>query len=534
MKTALMVAKEIRLRPTKTCAPSFFNRQLAPELRSKIIDFSPAAAQKQRVNSRGENFYADWRKNGRVADGLHETGGVPPEKLLQAIWLHQRLRRDRLQTGDGRRVRVFHPGFASAGGGPDFRGSVLQIGDAPAVTGDVEIDLVCGGWRAHGHDRNPDFKNVILHVVWTAGEGTGAALSRNSPAAILPLKDYLDASLAELSLVLESESGLPENLQGKCSSPLRELDSGQLGKILHAAALVRLENKAKAMLSRARAAGWEQVLWEQLFRALGYKNNAWPMQHLAETRNRWSAAAASAFDFQARLLGISGLLPDELTRSQKSSDTYLRRVWDAWWRERDGYGDCILPRAAWKFHGLRPANHPQRRLALAAHWLAAGKLAAKIEAWCATPLDDKNPVAPLHKIFQVERDDYWSWHWTFKSARQARPQPLLGEARVTDMAVNVILPWLWIRSKAGGNEKIQREVERRFLVWPAAEDNSILKLARQRLLGTTNPRGLKGAAQQQGLMQIVRDFCEHSNAICTDCRFPELVQSLKFKAQSQT
>jgi hypothetical protein len=25
-------------------------------------------------------------------------------------------------------------------------------------------------------------------------------------------------------------------------------------------------------------------------------------------------------------------------------------------------------------------------------------------------------------------------------------------------------------------------------------------------------------------MQVVRDFCEHSNAICTGCRFPELVR----------
>jgi predicted amidohydrolase len=27
-------------------------------------------------------------------------------------------------------------------------------------------------------------------------------------------------------------------------------------------------------------------------------------------------------------------------------------------------------------------------------------------------------------------------------------------------------------------------------------------------------------------MQIVRDFCSHSNAVCEDCRFPELVRSL--------
>jgi Ni,Fe-hydrogenase III component G len=38
---------------------------------------------------------------------------------------------------------------------------------------------------------------------------------------------------------------------------------------------------------------------------------------------------------------------------------------------------CILPRPAWKFHGLRPANHPQRRLALAAHWLADEKVHLK-------------------------------------------------------------------------------------------------------------------------------------------------------------
>jgi hypothetical protein len=35
------------------------------------------------------------------------------------------------------------------------------------------------------------------------------------------------------------------------------------------------------------------------------------------------------------------------------------------------------------------------------------------------------------------------------------------------------------------------------------------------------------AAAQQGLLQIVRDFCDHSNAICADCRFPELVRNMQ-------
>jgi len=340
----------------------------------------------------------------------------------------------------------------------------------------------------------------------------------------LALKEFLDAPPAELALALESESGLPETLRGKCSAPLRELPGGRLAELLRAAARVRFENKAAAILARARHSGWEQALWEQLFRALGYKSNIWPMQNLAEAKPRWAQGAGSPFEIQARLLGVSGLLPEELTRAQKTADTFLRKAWDVWWRDRDEYADCTLPRTMWKFHGQRPANHPQRRLALASHWLAAESLAGKLEAWCVADLPERAWLGSLHEIFQVKRDDFWSWHWTFKSPRLTKPQPLLGEGRVTDLAINVVLPWLWVRAREGGSEKVLQSVERRFFAWPSAGDNSVLKLARQRLLGTANAKILKGAAQQQGLMQIVRDFCEHSNAICADCRFPELVR----------
>jgi hypothetical protein len=492
-----------------------------------------------------ENLYAKWRSQIVAANFLRDEN-FPTERLLQAVWQHQRLKRGELKTADGKTVRVFHPGFASVEGGPDFRDAVLQIGDDAPRSGDVEIDLRSGGWRAHGHDKNKSFQNVILHVVWDEAKPI-----ENTPA-VLSLKNVLDSPLAELSLSLEKESlrSLPENLRGKCSAPLRELDEMKLAELLKQAARVRFENKAAAILARAKNSGWEQALWENLFRALGYKHNTWPMQNLAEIKPRWFAGENSAqrpcqsnlaFEFQSRLLGVSGLLPDELNRAQKGADNYLRRVWDCWWRERDGFSDSILPRAAWKFHGLRPANHPQRRLALASHWLADKIFVSRIENWSANgdfggrvgvlgrpdaaarrPYQDE-----LKEILQVEHDEFWSWHWTFKSARMKKPQPLLGDARVTDLAVNVILPWLWVRAKEGGNEKIQREVEQRFFAWPAAEDNSVLKLARQRLLGTANARVLTSAAAQQGLMQVVRDFCEHSNAVCDDCRFPELVRGWK-------
>jgi hypothetical protein len=505
------------------------------------------------LNPSAENFYAAWRARHRAVDVLRDENGFPTERLLQAIWQHQRLRRDQLKTLDGQSVRILHPGFANAEGGPDFRGAVIQIGAEPPRAGDVEVDLRSHGWRAHGHDRNPNFRSVILHVVWEDTKPIG-----NAPV-VLSLKTALDAPLGELSQWLENESAsvLPENLRGQCSAPLRALDEAQLANLLSQAARVRLEAKAAQFSARARHAGWEQALWEGLFRALGYKHNAWPMQNLAESRGRWTSHANSALEFQARLLGIGGLLPAELTRSQTSSDAYLRRVWDCWWRERDEFADCILPRAVWKFHGLRPANHPQRRLALASHWLADKNFIPKIEKWIAAEIskgragsllpaadatDSAHGVArptaqkfceSLHEILQPPPNEFWSWHWTWRSVRLKKPQPLLGAPRVTDLAVNVILPWLWARAAEGKNAALRLEIEQRYFAWPAAEDNSVLKLARQRLLGTSGSRALRSAAAQQGLLQIIRDFCAHSNAVCDHCRLPDLVQGLKSKVQSQ-
>jgi hypothetical protein len=240
----------------------------------------------------------------------------------------------------------------------------------------------------------------------------------------------------------------------------------------------------------------------------------------------------SAFKVQARLLGLSGLLPLELTRSGAGTDTYLRGVWDLWWRDRDGFSDAVLPRMLWRLHGLRPANHPQRRLALAAAWAVTTGLGARVERWCAKELANKELVGALFQALKVDADDFWSWHWTLNSPRFQKEQPLLGATRVTDLAINVVLPWLWIRAIEGENRSMQSRLEQRYFDWPAAEDNSVLRLARQRLLGGASHRELRNAATQQGLIQIIRDFCDHSNSICDQCRLPELVNDFALRIQT--
>lgn len=487
------------------------------------LDFARASAQKQsQVTPVTTSFYAQWRTRHGPAAGLRDGADTPPERLLQAIWQHQRLQRSQLTTLDGQSIRVLHPGFGNVESGPDFRGAVIRFGDAPPVVGDVEVDIRPGGWRAHGHDRNPAFKKVILHVIWT-----GVRRAGGPPA--LALQRVLDAPLAELNSQLDHSSvrTLPENLFGQCSAPLRALPKTALTELLCQAARVRLQNKAAQFRARAQHAGWQQALWEGLFRALGFKHNVWPMHLIAEQREQWQRPGDSVLTLQARLLGLSGLLPAEWNRESSGADGYLRRVWDCWWRERDEFSAGALPRSLWRFHGLRPANHPQRRLALAAHWLQTGNLPGQLDQWCGLSLADRGLLASLTRIFQVTRDDFWSWHWTFHSARLQKSQPLLGEKRVTDLAVNVVLPWLWSRAREASNENLMRAIEHRFETWPAGEDNAVLRLARQRLLGQTTLRTspLRTAAAQQGLLQITRDFCDHAPATCAGCDFPELVRS---------
>jgi hypothetical protein len=359
-----------------------------------------------------------------------------------------------------------------------------------------------------------------LHVVWT-----GAADSA-SGRPTLALSEFLDMPLDEMRgwAAGGASESWPETLRGACSAPLAQLGPDLTAELLGQAALVRFRRKARELEARARQAGWEQALWEGMFRALGYKQNVWAMQRVAELLPSLREGAGSLLEMQARLFGVSGFLPADLPpRSQPVE--HLRALWDHWWRERDRFRAVTLPKNLWRMYGLRPSNQPQRRLALASHWLVAPDYPARLEQWFANAPDAPSLPSSLLACLQPAQDDFWSWHWGFASSRMRKPQPLLGESRVTDLAVNIILPWFWARAKSGRNDTLAAVAEQRFLAWPAAQDNALLRLARHRLMGGQGAIHLKTAARQQGLLQIIHDFCDQSNALCADCPFPDLVRS---------
>jgi hypothetical protein len=468
------------------------------------------------------SLYSRWLFGNNPAQILREADGGPPESLLQLIWLHQRLRRNSLATLDGAKLEVLHPGFRNREAGPDFRGAVLRFAGGKPVSGDVEVDRVAGGWKAHGHGDNPSFAKVILHVTWEDGRPAKAGLPS------LAMRRFLDAPVEELAEWARAVASIwPEDLRGKCCAPLRGLSPGHLNGLLKQAAQVRLERKGREFEMRARATGWEQTLREGLFRGLGYKKNSWPMQRLAELLPGFELPPASPLVWQARLLGLGGLLPEALPGQSPPAREYLQKVWDHWWREREIFAGAELPRQIWSFHGQRPVNHPQRRLALAAHWLASGNLPGELEGLFTENSPEKSPAELARYLaskLQGKPDPFWSWHWTLRSASLAKSQPLLGVDRSSDLAMNAVLPWLWARATASRRRDEAERIEKVYMSWPKGADNAVLKLARQRLLGNGSDRAFTTAATQQGLLQIVGDFCAQAGSLCAECRFPELAR----------
>jgi hypothetical protein len=232
----------------------------------------------------------------------------------------------------------------------------------------------------------------------------------------------------------------------------------------------------------------------------------------------------SPAEWQARLLGVAGLLPADLRRNRRGTDAYLRAIWDHWWRVQAAFADQTLPRATWQLHGLRPANHPARRLALAAHWLADPGWLDRLERWIESDIPDRRLLPALAGVCQVPQDDFWSWHWTLSSPRLPAAHPLIGADRVTDLAINAVLPWFWSRAVAGRSDAARARVERRYFAWPPAQSNTVLRLADQRLLAGLDRTFPARAARQQGLLQIVRDFCDRTDALCLGCPLPDMIR----------
>ena len=107
----------------------------------------------------------------------------------------------------------------------------------------------------------------------------------------------------------------------------------------------------------------------------------------------------------AHLFGLSGFLPEKsMAQLQSESRTWLRELWEIWWKARGPLDYAILSRGQWKLAGLRPLNRPERRLAALAQIVPLlPQLLSAVET------HDSRQFAQL--LLNV-RDPFWEQHAT--------------------------------------------------------------------------------------------------------------------------
>ncbi|HYO49087.1 MAG TPA: DUF2851 family protein, partial [Chloroflexia bacterium] len=207
------------------------------------------------------------------------------EAVLAAIWNEQAPLRGPMWDCEGKPIAVVYRGRWTAGSGPDFEGAMLALGEGSArlVTGAVEVHLRCGDWWAHGHDTDPRYNSVALHVVLWPNAARPVTRADGAVVPTLVLADYITMPSAEL---LEKVTPLVANLGALSEEPCWErTQDWPLEKLLEqidAAGDARLQSKAAVMESDLEAYGSpDEAFYRGMMDALGYSANREPMRALA-------------------------------------------------------------------------------------------------------------------------------------------------------------------------------------------------------------------------------------------------------------
>ncbi|QYY34472.1 DUF2851 family protein [Ruficoccus sp. ZRK36] len=249
------------------------------------------------------------------------------ERVLQKIWQRGDFLQERLRTLEGQRLSIQSRGRWNHQEGPDFREASLML-DGRALEGDVEVHFYPQDWFLHGHDRDPHFDRVALHVCLfpPLKPQKPAVTAQGHWPPTLVLLDRLNQDLEsyasdEALLALEQTERLAA-LDVMAVMPLED----RLEELRERAGR-RWRQKAAFARRRLGEMEWERACHLTVLEVLGYRRNRGPMATLAR---RYPPAM------------MARLSADEL------------------YEEMTGQ---------WALAGLRPPNHPRRRLAQYLHLL---------------------------------------------------------------------------------------------------------------------------------------------------------------------
>ncbi|MBC8174231.1 MAG: DUF2851 family protein [Candidatus Marinimicrobia bacterium] len=266
-----------------------------------------------------------------------QQGKVTSERQMVQCWQSVKAG-EQFNAVDDTILYVLELGSVNIYDGPDISKAKLLV-DSEVHNGGVEFHLNERDWFSHGHDRDPLYNNVILHVVGRAGNRRATTLSGQRVLTVICSDVYTDCTW-------ESGCKLTCDLDGE----LIRLVTQPFMWIRWLEKVHRFyDDLVKGVIPR-------DLFYLKSFGALGLKGNVHLFEKLARSLplTLFSKMKSTA-DIKATLFGSAGFLSD--LENEKES---LLSAWDCICRKYQVAQ--VVESYEWNHRSVRPAADPFRRL----------------------------------------------------------------------------------------------------------------------------------------------------------------------------
>lgn len=406
------------------------------------------------------------------------------ERLLQFIWQFQYFNKTELRTTKEECIQVISPGLWNNNQGPDFLDVKIRVNNTLWV-GTVEVHVLASDWEKHHHEKDRNYQNVILHVVWENDEP-----ENNMP--VLELTDRVPKLLfSRYRELMHSTAFIPCQ---KSIGLVNELIWSSWKERLLAERLLNKAQAVKAILEQNNF-HWEETCWRLLARNFGIKINADAFEEMAKSIPLKLTARLKneLFKLEALLLGQAGLLDkifmDNYPNELKKEYLYLQKTHQL----RMVYLNPVFLR-------LRPGSFPTLRLAqLAALLRRTDHFFSRIR--------EENSLKAIRSLLTVTASEYWDTHYRFDEISPLCKKRT-GTALVESIIINTLVPLLFYY----GDFKDDSSIKNKAILWleeTPPEHNSITAGFSEFGIFMEN------ALDSQAMIELKTRYCDKKR--CLDC-----------------
>lgn len=417
------------------------------------------------------------------------------EKLLQYLWNYKVFKYFDFKDIEGNSVEIIQFGKWNKNAGPDFLDSKIKI-NGVVLAGNIELHVRSSDWIFHNHSQDPNYQNIILHVVFQHDIEISQLNEQKVPT--LELKTYIDENIIQKyeKLIDGNQFIACENIFNKDKIPLHFHEGNILKKLEEKS--IELEQNLSLYKNN-----FEAVLFHSLAYSFGLKVNAHIFRQIAESidYNIINKIRQNNVQLEALLFGISGWLATPKDGQMK-----------IWKREFDFIkAKFKIPELTFhpKFLRLRPSNFPTIRLSQLAALYQQQNLFSKIM--------EAEKAEDLYDIFKsAKASEYWDYHFNFGTISKVQPKTLSKDF-IDLIILNTILPLKYTYHKYHSEEITDKIIE--FYQNIPAEKNSVIQNWKN--LGVP----IKNALESQSLIYHYKNSCDEKNCLTCSIGFKLLKES---------